>query len=66
MKLVKNLSRERKAFFLLLCCIACLGAGFAVLTVGALAHVNPDENLVGLFHWDKFMKLVYSIIPSIQ
>ncbi len=66
MKLFGNISRERKTFFLLLCCIICFVTGLAVLTVGALAHVNPNENFAGLFRWDKLMNLVYSVVPDIR
>lgn len=66
MKLFRNLSRERKAFYLLVGCIVFFSAGLMLLTIGALAHVNPNDNFAGLFKWEKLMNLVYTLIPEVQ
>jgi hypothetical protein len=57
-------TRSRKAFFLLLGCICFFVAGTAMLTIGALSHVNPKVSLAGLFKLEPLMNLVYSIIPG--
>lgn len=66
MKRFHNISRQQKAFYLLVGCILCFSAGLVVLTIGALAHVNPNDNFVGLFKWEKLMNLVYTLIPEVQ
>lgn len=56
-------NRKRKAFYLLLACICFFVAGVAVLTYGAVVHVNPDFTLAGLFRWQPYINVVYSLIP---
>lgn len=56
-------SRKRKAFYLLLACICFFITGIAVLTLGAVVHVNPNITFAGLFKLQPYINLVYSVIP---
>ena len=55
--------RKRKAFFLLLACICFFVAGIAVLTLGAVFHVNPNITFAGLFKLQPYINLVYTVVP---
>ena len=56
--------RKRKAFFLLLTCICLFVAGAAILTIGALYHVNPGISFAGLFKLEPYINLVSSVFVS--
>jgi hypothetical protein len=56
-------SRKRKAFYLLLVGICFFITGLAVLTLGAVLHVNPNITFAGLFKLQPYINLVYSVIP---
>lgn len=60
MKVFSSL-HKRKAFFLLFTCICFFIAGAALITVGALFHVNPKTNFAGLFKLQPLVNLVSSV-----
>jgi len=62
----KNTIRKRNAYLLLVMCILCFVSGIAIITIGALQHSNPQFNLAGLFKWESYMNLVFSLIPEIR
>lgn len=55
------LSRKRKAFLLLLTCICFFIAGVAIITVGAVFHVNPTVTFAGLFRLEPLLDLVTKV-----
>ncbi len=58
----KNTFRKRKAFLLLLASICFFVAGVAVLTLGAVFHVNPKITFAGLFKIQPFINFVYTFV----
>ena len=58
-----NYRRKRNTFFLLVACICFFVAGIAVLTLGAVFHVNPTITFASLFKLQPYINLVYTLIP---
>ncbi|WP_118973966.1 hypothetical protein [Taibaiella koreensis] len=53
--------RKRKAFYLLLACICFFATGVAMLTLGAVVHVNPKITFAGFFKLEPYMNVVSTI-----
>jgi hypothetical protein len=62
----KNTIRNRNAYLLLVMCVLCFVSGIAIITIGALHHVNPQLSFSGLFKLESYRNLVFSLIPGIQ
>ena len=59
------ITRKRRAFLLLLTCICSFVAGAAIITIGALYHVNPTISFAGLFKLEPLLNLVTTAWASL-
>ncbi|WP_118952360.1 hypothetical protein [Taibaiella helva] len=53
--------RKRKALYLLLACVVFFTAGLAMLTLGAVVHVNPRITFAGFFKLEPYMNVVSTL-----
>ena len=62
----KNTIRKRNAYLLLVMCILCFASGIVIITFGAIHHANPQFDFAGLFKFESYKSLVFSLIPGIR